>query len=107
MTKSIKCLRTSSCNRILLAYVILACTAAAHSSPPPCGFVWERRLANFLPAPARTDARPVPGPGKTVLRAMQIIIPRKCQRTIECSNLEKSLGELCRVLSPSVISRSP
>ncbi|XP_001352716.3 protein spaetzle 5 [Drosophila pseudoobscura] len=50
MTKSIKCLRTSSCNRILLAYVILACTAAAHSSPPPCG-LYGAPPCQFLPAP--------------------------------------------------------
>ncbi|XP_022208379.2 protein spaetzle 5 [Drosophila obscura] len=63
MTKSIKCLRTSSCNTILLAHVILACTVAAHSSPPPCG-LYGAPPCQFLPAPpgqTPTCARP----GKT------------------------------------------
>ncbi|EDV39866.1 uncharacterized protein Dana_GF10234 [Drosophila ananassae] len=63
MTKSIKCPPASSCNRVLLSYVILAYTVAAHSSPPPCG-LYGAPPCQFLPAPpgqTPTCARP----GKT------------------------------------------
>ncbi|BFF97663.1 protein spaetzle 5 [Drosophila madeirensis] len=61
MTKSIKCLCTSSCNRIFFAYVILACSAAAHSSPPPCG-LYGAPPCQFLPAPpGQTPACARPG----------------------------------------------
>ncbi|KAH8268787.1 hypothetical protein KR018_006639 [Drosophila ironensis] len=63
MTKSIKCPPASSCNRVLLTYVILAYTVAAHSSPPPCG-LYGAPPCQFLPAPpgqTPTCARP----GKT------------------------------------------
>ncbi|SPP77104.1 blast:Protein spaetzle [Drosophila guanche] len=61
MTKSIKCLRTSSCNRIFFAFVILACSAAAHSSPPPCG-LYGAPPCQFLPAPpGQTPACARPG----------------------------------------------
>ncbi|KAH8305574.1 hypothetical protein KR059_001861 [Drosophila kikkawai] len=50
MTKSIKWSPASSCNRVLLTYVILAYTVAAHSSPPPCG-LYGAPPCQFLPAP--------------------------------------------------------
>ncbi|KAH8296282.1 hypothetical protein KR054_004054 [Drosophila jambulina] len=50
MTKSIKWSPVSSCNRVLLTYVILAYTVAAHSSPPPCG-LYGAPPCQFLPAP--------------------------------------------------------
>ncbi|XP_037719309.1 protein spaetzle 5 [Drosophila subpulchrella] len=63
MTKSIKRPPPFSCKRVLLTYVILAYTVAAHSSPPPCG-LYGAPPCQFLPAPpgqTPTCARP----GKT------------------------------------------
>ncbi|XP_033160799.1 protein spaetzle 5 [Drosophila mauritiana] len=63
MTKSIKRPPPFSCNQVLLTYVILAYTVAAHSSPPPCG-LYGAPPCQFLPAPpgqTPTCARP----GKT------------------------------------------
>ncbi|KAI8039003.1 protein spaetzle 5 [Drosophila gunungcola] len=63
MTKSIKRPPPISCNHLLLTYVILAYTVAAHSSPPPCG-LYGAPPCQFLPAPpgqTPTCARP----GKT------------------------------------------
>ncbi|XP_020809778.1 protein spaetzle 5 [Drosophila serrata] len=63
MTKSIKWSPAFSCNRVLLTYVILTYTVAAHSSPPPCG-LYGAPPCQFLPAPpgqTPTCARP----GKT------------------------------------------
>ncbi|XP_017071661.1 protein spaetzle 5 [Drosophila eugracilis] len=63
MTKSIKRPPSLSCNQVLLTYVILAYTVAAHSSPPPCG-LYGAPPCQFLPAPpgqTPTCARP----GKT------------------------------------------
>ncbi|EDV50346.1 protein spaetzle 5 [Drosophila erecta] len=63
MTKSIRRPPPFSCNQVLLTYVILAYTVAAHSSPPPCG-LYGAPPCQFLPAPpgqTPTCARP----GKT------------------------------------------
>nr|XP_016933460.1 protein spaetzle 5 [Drosophila suzukii] len=63
MTKSIKRPPPFSCKRVLLTYVILAYTVAAHNSPPSCG-LYGAPPCQFLPAPpgqTPTCARP----GKT------------------------------------------